>query len=118
MTRCFSANGLPLRGLDGLFRDDLEVEAKLLPELVLPLLDEAAGRDDEAALDVSAHDELLDEEPGHDRLAGAGVVREQEPERLAREKLLVDGLDLMRQRLEIRSVNGEVGIEEIREPDA
>jgi len=45
-------------------------------QLVLPLLGEAAGADDEAALEIAASDQFLDEEAGHDRLAGAGIVRE------------------------------------------
>ena len=48
-------------------------------QLVLPLLGEAAGADDEAPFQVSAGDELLDEEARHDRLARAWVVGQQEP---------------------------------------
>ena len=47
-------------------------------ELVLPLFGEAARADHEAALQVAASDQLLDEEPGHDRLAGAGIVGKEE----------------------------------------
>ena len=39
------------RRLDLIAGEDLEVEPELIAELVLPLLDEAARGDDEAALD-------------------------------------------------------------------
>ena len=71
----------PEHGLAELRREDLEREPELQVQLVLPLVDETAGRDDQAALDVLAEDELLDVEPGHDRLAGTRVVGEQEPQR-------------------------------------
>ena len=114
ISRGFSANGLPLRdGLDHVAGEDLEVEAELLPQLVLPLLDEAARGDDEAALDVAADHQLLDEQPGHDRLAGAGVVGEQEAQRLAGQHLRVDRRDLVRQRIEVRRLHREVRVEQV-----
>ena len=70
-------------GLDHVPGEDLEVEAELLPQLVLPLLDQAAGGDDQAALDVAADHQLLAEQPGHDRLARAGVVGQEEAQGLA-----------------------------------
>ena len=56
-------------------------------------------------------------EPGHDRLAGAGVVGEQEPQRLARQHLLVDRGDLVRERLDERGAHREVRVEEVGEVD-
>ena len=56
--------------------------------------------------------------PGHDRLAGAGVVGQQEAQRLARQHRLVDRRDLVRQRLDERGVDGQHRIEEMREADA
>ena len=44
-------------------RENLEGQLKAAVELVLPLFRETAGTDDEAALEVSAGDELLDEQP-------------------------------------------------------
>ena len=97
---------------------DLERQVEAAVELVLPLLGEAARADDQAALQVAAGDQLLDQEPGHDRLAGAGVVGEQEAQRLARQHRLVDGGDLVRQRLDDRGVDGQHRIEQMREADA
>ena len=77
---------------------DVERKMELLVELLLPLLDQAAGADDHAAMDVAAQQQFLDEQAGHDGLAGAGIVGQQEAQRLARQHLLVDGGDLVRQR--------------------
>ncbi len=55
--------------------------------------------------------------PGHDGLAGAGIVGEQEPQRLARQHLAIDGGDLVRQRLDLGGADGEIGIEEVRQPE-
>ena len=105
------------RGLDHLLGEDLEVEAELLPQLVLPLLDQAAGRDDQAALDVAADHQLLAEEPRHDRLAGARVVSQQVAQRLAREHLAVDRIDLVGQRIEVRGLHGQERIKQVGERD-
>ena len=106
------------RRLDHVVGEDLEVEAELLGQLVLPLLGEAARADDEAALEVAADDQLLDEQARHDGLAGAGVVGEQEAQRLARQHRLVDRRDLVRQRLDDAGGDRDVGIEEVRQVDA
>ena len=105
-------------GFELVVGQDLERQVEAAVELVLPLLGEAAGADDEAALQVAAGDQLLDQQPGHDRLAGAGVVGEQEAQRLARQHRLVDGRDLVRQRLDERGVDREHRIEQVREADA
>ena len=95
----FSANGLPVREASILSRVRISnVEVELGVQLVLPLLDQAARATIRQRCEVAADDQLLDEQPGHDRLAGAGVVGEQEAQRLARQHLAVDGRDLVRQR--------------------
>ena len=105
-------------GLELVVGQDLEGQVEAAVQLVLPLLGQAAGADDEAALEVAASDQLLDEQPGHDRLAGAGVVGEQEAQRLARQHRLVDRRDLVRQRLDQRGVHREHRIEQVRQADA
>ena len=63
ISRLRSTNGLPGDGrFDLLARDDIEGQVELLLQLVLPLLDKVARRDDEAALQVAADDQLLDQE--------------------------------------------------------
>ena len=103
------------RGLDHVAGEDVEFEIEFLTKLVLPLLDEAARRDDQAALQVAAGDQLLDEQTGHDRLAGAGIVREQEAQRLTRQHLAIDGRNLVRAADRAGRVDGEVGVEEMRQ---
>ena len=98
--------------------EDAELQAELLEQLVPPLLDEAAGRDDQDAAGVGPHDEFADVEAGHDRLARAGVVGQDEAQRLARQHRLVDGGDLVRQRLHVRRVDGHHRVEQEREVDA
>src|SRR5580693_9004430 len=101
------------RTLDHVLSQDVEGERELMPELVLPLLDEAPGRDDEATLDVAADHQLLAEEPGHDRLASAGIVSQEEPQGLARQHFLVDRFDLVRQWVKIRRLHREERIKQV-----
>jgi hypothetical protein len=105
------------RGLDLLARHDVEGEIELLLQLVLPLLDEAARRNNKATLQVTADDQLLDEETGHDGFARARIIGKQEPQRLPRQHLAIDGRDLMRQRLDPRTVDGEIGVEQVGKPN-
>ena len=53
---------------------DLERQVEAPEELVLPLLGETSGANDQASQQIAAGDKLLDEQARHDRLARAGVV--------------------------------------------
>ena len=99
-------------------RQDFERQMKAPIKLVLPLLGEAAGADDQASLQIAAGDQLLHQQARHDGLAGARIVRQQEAQRLARKHGFVNGRDLVRQRLDDRRVNGEHRIEQMREANA
>ena len=105
-------------GFELVVGEDFEGELEAAVELILPLFGEAAGTDDEAALEVAASDQLLDEEPGHDGLAGAGVVGEEEAQRRTGQHGLVDGGDLVGERLHVGGVDGQQGVEEMGEADA
>ena len=105
-------------GFDLIAGQKVEAQAELLGHFVLPLLDQAARRDDQAALEIAADQQLLDQQPGHDRLAGAGIVGQQEAQRLARQHLAIDGRDLVRQRLDLRRADREIGVEKMGEADA
>lgn len=59
--------------------DDVERLAKLVLELALPLEREVGGRDDQRAPHQAAGLELLEQQSRHDGLAGAWIVRQQEP---------------------------------------
>ena len=54
--------------------------------------------------------QLLEQQPGHDRLAGAGVVGQQEADARQLEEVVVDRLELVGQRIDAGDGEGEVGI--------
>ena len=96
-------------------RHQLERQAELVPQLVLPLLDQAAGGDNQATGDVAAQHQLPDQQPRHDRLARTRVIGQQEPQRPLSEQPVVDRVDLMRIRIDVRRVHrreriGKVGL--------
>ena len=101
-------------GIDHRTGEQLEPQAELLEQLLLPLLHQAPRGDDQAPGQVTTQHELLDVEPSHDRLPGAGVVSQQEAQRGAWQHLPVDGLDLVRQRLHIARCHGQHRIEQRR----
>ena len=98
--------------------EDLEWQVEALEELVLPLLGEAAGADHQAALQVAAGDQLLHQQAGHDGLAGARVVGEQEPQGLPGQHRLVDGGDLVRQRVHDGRVHRQDRVEQMGQANA
>jgi hypothetical protein len=104
--------------LDLLARKQRERQAELLEHFVLPLLDQAAGSDDQHALGIGAHQQLADEQAGHDSLAGTGVIGQHVAQRLARQHRLVDRDDLVRQRLHVRRVHRHHRIEQVGQVDA
>ena len=105
-------------GFELVVGQDLERKLESAVQLVLPLLGEAAGADDQAPLQVAAGDQLLDQQPRHDGLARAGVVGEQEAQRLTRQHRVVDAGDLVRQRVDHRRVDRQQRVEQVREADA
>ncbi len=69
-------------------------------------------------MQVAAGDQLPDEEPRHDRLAGTGIVCKQEAQRLTRQHGLVDGSNLVGQRINDGGMHGQHRIKQVREADA
>ena len=53
---------------------DVKGQMKTPIELVLPLFGQTARADHEAAMQIAAHDQLLDEEPRHNRFPGARII--------------------------------------------
>ena len=104
-------------GLDQLTGEDGEVQSELVVHLVLPLSDEPAGSHDEDSPDVATKHQLLDVQPGHDRLAGAGIIGQEEAQRLPGKHLAVDSDDLMRKWLDQTEMHREAGIEQVSETD-
>ena len=93
-------------GLKPVVGENLEGQVETSVQLVLPLLNETARADDQAAVQVATDQQFLDEEPGHDGLAGAGIVSQQEAQWLARQHLAIDRGDLVWQRLNERGMHG------------
>jgi hypothetical protein len=68
-------------------------------------------------LEVTADQQFLNQQPGHDGLASAGVVGKQESERLARQHLAVNGCDLVRERIYKGGVDGKKRVKQVGEID-
>ena len=98
--------------------DDVERFAKPAEQFVLPLDRQRRRAQDQHAVDGLAELHLLDEQAGHDGLARAGVVRQQEAEPGLRQHPQVDGLDLVRQRADARQADGEVAVVRVGKADA
>ena len=102
MTRSFSANQLPVRALracrwSGSRTGDRIADTSSSCHCSTRLPGQTIRQRCRSPRSISS----LMKQPGHDRLAGAGVIGQQEPQRLARQHLLVDGGDLVRQRIDI-----------------
>ena len=91
--------------------DDEELLVELLLEFALPLEGEVGRGHDQDALAHAPELELLDEQPGHDRLAGPGVVGQEEADAGELQQVVVDRFELMRQRIDAGDGQAEIGIE-------
>ena len=87
-----------------------ELRVELLLQFALPLKGEVGRADDQDALGEPPKLQLANEKAGHDRLARAGVVGEQEPHPRELKQVVVDRLELMRQRIDARDREAEIRI--------
>ncbi len=87
-------------------------------QFVLPLFDQTAGANHKTALEVPSCNQLPDEQARHDRLAGAGIVSQQESQGLPWQHGVVNRGDLVRQRLNQRRVHCQYRVKEVSQPDA
>ena len=97
---------------------DAEIQSKEVQQLPPPVADQARGRNDQHALEPLSRHHLADVETGHDRLAGAGVVGEQETERILLQHPLVHRKALVQQRIDARGLDrkGRVELPPERQP--
>ena len=109
---------LAVVGAQHVAADDLELLAELVLQLALPLEGEVGRRDDQRALDEAADLQLLEQQARHDRLAGAGVVGQQEADARQLQEVVVDGLELVRQRIDAGDREREVRVVLVGEPQA
>ena len=96
---------------DVLALHDQELRVELLLQLALPLEGEVRRADDQDALGEAPKLQLADEQARHDGLARTGVVGEQEANARELEQVVVDRFELMRQRIDARDREPEVGVE-------
>ena len=82
--------------------NDVELLTKLVRHFPLPLKGQAGRRDDQHSLHQSTRFEFLQQQPGHDCLASAGIIRQQKANARQLQEVAVDGLQLMRQRIDSR----------------
>ena len=61
--------------------------------------------------------QFLEQQPRHDRLARAGVVGQEEADARQLEEVVVDGLELVRQRIDPGDREREVGVVLVGEPE-
>ena len=90
---------------------DEELLVELLLEFPLPLEGEVSRGHDQDALAHAPELEFLDQQPGHDRLAGPGIVGQEEADAGELEKVVVDRFELVGQRIDAGDRQAEIGIE-------
>ena len=98
--------------------EQLEVQAELLAQFVLPLLCQGAGRDDEHAPGIGTQGHLTNQQPCHHGLAGTGIVGQHKAQRLARQHGFVNGGNLVRQGFDVGGVYRHQGVEQVRQANA
>ena len=74
--------------------------------------------DDEGAGERPAQFEFLQQQPGHDGLAGAGVVGQQEAQAGLAQHAVVDGLQLVGQGINAGHADGELRVVGVGQADA
>ena len=92
-------------------RDDAALQSEQGAKLPLPIAHEPRRRDDQHPANPAPEQHLAHVEPGHDGLAGAGVVGKQKAQRLLRQHSLVDRNSLVWKRVDPCGLARECRIE-------
>ena len=95
--------------------DDAERQLEQGAQLPLPIAHQAGRRHDEHPPDAAPAEHFPHRQAGHDGLAGAGVVGQQEADGVLRQNALVNGDALVRQRVDAGDFAGECGVELVAE---
>ena len=91
--------------------DDKKLLVELLLQFALPLESEVCWTDDTSIRSANPRKlQFSNEQPGHDGLAGTRVVGEQEPDTGELQKVVVDGFELVRQRIDTGNRKAKVRI--------
>ena len=89
-------------------KDDIERLTEPSEHLVLPLYGKRCGAQDENAINRLTQLQLLYQQPGHDRLTGSRIIRQQETQPGLRKHRLVHRFNLMWQGADARKAHGEL----------
>ena len=105
-------------GFQAVIGQNFKAQMEFLIELVLPLLGQIARRNDHAALQIAADDQLLQEQARHDGFARARIVGQNIAQRQPGQHFLIDRRNLMRQWLNGGGVDGQIRVEQMRQMNA
>src|SRR5262249_36113019 len=97
-------------GAEGLPPDHFKSLSELVLQLALPLEGQVGRGDDQGASHKAARLQFLDQQPSHDGFPGAGIVGEQEGNTGHLEKVTVDRLKLVWERIDPSDGEREVGV--------
>ena len=98
--------------------ENLKAQVELVVQLLLPLLHQRTGGHHQATEQGAPQHQLPDVKAGHDGFAGPRVVGQQKSQRLEGQQFLVDGLDLVGQRVDAGGFHGGERVEQVGQPDA
>src|SRR5207249_6810856 len=87
-------------------------------EFVLPLFGETSWTYDEASLKIAPGDQFFDEQSRHDGLSSTRIICQKKSQWLTRQHRLIHRRNLVRERIDQRSVNGENRIKQMREANS
>ena len=90
--------------------EHFEVEVEFLGELVPPLLHQAARHHNDGTLTTGAQNKFLQIEAGHNGFSRAGVVGKQKPQGNSRQQFLIHGPNLVRQRVNVGTIDSNHGV--------
>ena len=98
--------------------ENLEVEVEFLGELIPPLLHQTTRHHNDGTLTTGAQNKFLQIQAGHNGFSRAGVVGKQKPQGNPRQQFLIHSPNLVRQRVDVGTINGNHGIMTDRIGDA
>ena len=96
----------------------VKVSWNLSCSLPPPLVGQVGRGDDQRPFDQAPELQFLEEQAAHDGLARTGVVGDQEADAGLGEQVGVDGIHLVRQRIDLGDRDGEVRVVLEGQPDA
>ena len=110
---------LPGVGTPGIVEDapihDGEGLTKPLLHLPLPLVLEMPRRNDEHPLHQTAQLQLFEDETCHYGLSCTGIVGDEEADAWGLQHVVIDGFDLVGQRVHLRNADGQLRVELVRQ---